>query len=182
MEVPTCFLRVMLGVSAFTRILAVEVFPLPAVVEVTVTLLVLRPVVAFAVTFTEKRQDAPADKVPPVIVILFPPAMALIVCPVNVPISQVTAVNPLGDATVNPAGKVSPPRKPTPAKSVERLGLYIVKVNFVVPFVNMEEAPNAFVITGGIALTVKSATPYPTLGPPVILGPVSVEEIFVVTL
>lgn len=50
---PTDFKRLMAGAGSLTNTLAVEVLPAPPLVELTVTELVLRPVVV-PVTLTEK--------------------------------------------------------------------------------------------------------------------------------
>ena len=122
---PTDFKRLMAGVGSFTNTSAVEVLPVPPLVELTATEFVLRPVVV-PVTLTEKEQFAPAESVPPVIVILDEPATAPMVAPVKVPVVQVMLVSPLGLATTKPLGRLSPVaagENPTPVSAVDVFGL-----------------------------------------------------------
>jgi len=87
------------GASTFT--LAVAVPPVPPSVEVTFpVVLVCRPA-AVPVTFTENVQELLAAIVPPLRLIEFEPAVAVIVPAPQVP------VKPFGVETTRPAGSVS---------------------------------------------------------------------------
>jgi hypothetical protein len=149
-DVLTCFNSDMAGVGAFTRSEAEAVFPVPAVVEVTVTELFLSPAVV-PVTFTEIVQDAFAARLNPLKLTVELPATAVMVPPPQV------VDWPLGLATTNPAGRLSV--NATPLKAVPVFGLVTAKFRTVVPLVRMDERPKALVITGGTAVTVRSAAP-----------------------
>jgi hypothetical protein len=60
---PTCFDKLMAGAGSFTSTFAVEVLPVPPLVEPTVTELVLSPVVV-PCTSTVMVQVSPGVKVP----------------------------------------------------------------------------------------------------------------------
>src|SRR6478736_6298987 len=78
--------------------------------------------------------------VPPLRLITFVPAVAVIVPAPQVP------VRPFGVETTRPAGSVS--LKPTPVRAVV-LALVMVKLSEVEPFSGMLAAPKAFAIVGG---------------------------------
>jgi len=120
---------------------ALEVFPAPAVVELTVTLLFFTPTVA-PVTFTLNVQPALAANVAPARLTLPDPAEAVIVPPPQVP------ANPLGVATTNPAGSVSV--NATPVCAVEASGLPTTKVKEVDPPSATLAAPKVFVTVAGV--------------------------------
>jgi len=120
---------------------AFEVFPAPAVVELTVTLLFFTPSVP-PETFTLNVHDALAANVAPARLTLPDPATAVIVPPPQVP------ANPFGVATTNPAGSVSV--NATPACAVEESGLFTTKVKVVDPPSATFAAPKVFVITAGV--------------------------------
>ena len=126
---------------------ALEVFPAPAVVELTVTLLFFTPTVA-PVTFTLNVQPALAANVAPARLTLPDPAEAVIVPPPQVP------ANPLGVATTNPAGSVSV--NTTPVCAVEASGLLTTKVKEVDPPSATLAAPKVLVTVAGVT-TVKFA-------------------------
>ena len=128
--------------------LALDVFPVPALDEDTVTLLFCTPA-AVPVTFTANVQEPPAasvaaarltDEVPP--------------AAVNAPPPQVP-VKPFGVETANPAGSESVNETPVRG-TVLTAGLLTVNVSVVDPFNGILAAPNALVIAGGLA-TVKLA-------------------------
>jgi hypothetical protein len=73
----------------------------------------------FPKILTEMVQDAVAAKLPPLQVIVGPPAMA-----VTVPLQVVD--RPLGVATRSPLGRLSV--KPTPLKALVEFGLLMLKV------------------------------------------------------
>jgi len=83
-----------------TVTVAFAVFPAPAVVEVTATLLFCTPAVV-PVTFTEKVHEVLVGKVVPARLTTVAPEAAVIVPPPHEP------VRPLGVDTTRPAGKVS---------------------------------------------------------------------------
>jgi len=126
--------------DAITVIEALEVFPVPPFVELTVTLLFFVPAV-MPITFIEKVHELLAASVAPAKLIEEEPAVAVIVPPPHAP------VNPFGVATSNPDGKVSV--KATPANTVLEFGLVTVKLKAVVPFSGMVAAPKDLLIDGG---------------------------------
>lgn len=126
----------------FTVTVALEVFPVPASFEVTVTLLFLTPVVV-PTTFTETLHVAPLAIVPLANATLVSPATALAVPPHEF-------VRFGGAATFKPEGKLSVNAIPV-KDNVFADGLVIAKDNVVVPFSGMFVAPNAFVIDGAVA-------------------------------
>src|SRR5215469_13055275 len=134
---------VIVGSGASTSMVAVAVPPVPALVELTVpVVLTLCPPVV-PTTFTENVQEPPAAIVPPERLTTENPEMVPVVI---VPAPQ-EPVRPFGLATASPAGSVSP--KPTPVSPTVALGLVIVKVRVVVAFRLMLAAPNALAIDGG---------------------------------
>ena len=137
--VPTPNVLVMEGGDITVKV-AVEVFPVPPLVELTWTLLVLVPDV-FARTLTLKLHEPLAASVAPDRLTVPLAAMAVIVPPPHEP------DNPLGVPTTNPAGNVSV--NATPVKEVVVFAFVIVKVKEVVAFTSMVPAPNVFVIDGG---------------------------------
>jgi hypothetical protein len=122
---------------------AFEVLPLPAVVEVTETLLFFAPAVV-PVTFTEKTHEPIAASVAPERLALLDPAVAVIVPPPQLPLS------PLGVATTSPEGKLSVKATPV-SELVLAIGFVIVKLSDVEPFRGMVAAPNDFAIIGAEA-------------------------------
>jgi hypothetical protein len=136
---------------------AFEVFPAPAVVELTVTLLFFTPTVA-PVTFTVNAQPALAANVAPARLTLPDPAKAVIVPPPQLP------ANPFGVATANPAGSVSV--NATPVCAFEASGLPITKVKEVDPPSATLAAPKVFVIDGGDATEILADAVFPA--PPLV--------------
>ena len=139
--------------GAITVSIAIAVFPVPAIVSVTVTLLVTVPG-AVPVTLTENVQDPLAAIVPPESDMVPLPAVAVMVPAPHMPL------RPLGVATSTPAGSVSV--KATAVRGAAAFGLEIMNVRVVVPFSMIVEGENAFVMdggnsTGGAATTVTSA-------------------------
>jgi hypothetical protein len=132
-------LLVMEGGFATVR-LAVEVLPLPPLVDETVTELLFVPG-AVPVTFTEKVQLAEAVSVAPDKVTDPDPPVAVIVPPPQVP------VKPLGVETAIPAGKVSV--KATPVSAIDVFGLVTVKLRLVLPPTAIDAAPKLLVMDGG---------------------------------
>ena len=134
--------------GASTLMLAVAVPPVPPSVEVTLpVVLVCRPA-EMPVTLTENVQEPLAAIVPPLRLIVFVPAVAVIVPAPHVP------VRPFGVETTSPAGSVS--LKPTPVSATVVFGLVMVKLSEVEPFSGMLAAPKTFAIVGG-ATTVMEA-------------------------
>lgn len=126
-----------------TVIEAFEVLPVPAVVEVTATLLFFVPEVA-PVTFTLKVHDELAASVAPERLTEDEPAVAVIVPPPHDPIRA------FGVATSRPAGSESAKATPV-SEMLLATGLVIEKLSDVVPFSGIVAAPNVFVIFGGEA-------------------------------
>ena len=145
---PTCFSKLIAGAGVFTNTSATDVFPVPPLVEATVTELVLSPTVV-PVTFTLIVQDAPAARLTPVKLTIDDAATAVGVPPH-------VFESPLGVATTRPAGRLSV--KFTPVKVVVVLGLLITNVSAVELPVKIGFAVNALLITGG-ATTVNEETP-----------------------
>ena len=164
---PTCFSRLMAGDGSFTSTSAEEVFPIPPLVEVTITELGLTPAVV-PCTLSEMAQDAPADKLTPLKLTEEEPAVAVAVPP------QVLD-KPFGDATTKPLGSESV--KLTPVSATLVLGLVMVKLRLVVFPVKMGFAVKDLAMTGG-ATTVNDDVPKPL---EVVLGPVSVEVTLLLT-
>jgi hypothetical protein len=147
-EVPTCFNKLMAGVGSFTSTSAVEVLPVPPLVELTVTELLLRPVLV-PFTLTDKVQDELAERVTLFKLTVAVPEVAVAVPP------QVFD-KPFGLATSRPLGRAS--LKFTPVKDEPVFGLVIVKLSVVVLFVKIGFAVNDLAITGG-SITVRLAWP-----------------------
>ena len=129
-----------------TVMLAFEVLPVPALVEVTCVLLFFTPPVVPA-TFSETVQEAPGARLAPLKLTDDDPFTA-----VAVP-EHVLAKLP-GVATTSPAGRLSV--NATPFKVRLALVLLKVSVRLVLPFSGIVAAPNAFAIVGGL-MTVKLA-------------------------
>ena len=137
------------GAIAFTVTEAVEVFPVPPLVELTVTELFFIPAVV-PVTFSPIAQEDEVASVDPERLTEPDPATA-----VTVPLQVLVKL--LGVATTNPAGSVSV--NPTPVSdTVFPAGLEMLKVSDVLSPTKMLAAPNALVMAGGaIAFTVTEA-------------------------
>ncbi len=129
-----------IGGAGTTVMLAEAVLPVPALVEVTVTLLVCVPTLV-PVTLTPKVHEADPASVAPVKLISAEPGVAAMLPPPQVPVS------PFGVETTRPGGSVS--RKPTPVKAADVLGLLMVNLSEVEPFSGMVAAPKPFAIDGG---------------------------------
>jgi hypothetical protein len=127
--------------GATTLIEAEAVPPVPPSVEVTLPVVLFCVPAAIPVTFTEKVQEPLAAIVPPLRLITFVPAVAVIVPAPHVP------VRPFGVEITRPAGSVS--LKATPVSATVVLGLVMVKLSEVDPFSGMLAAPKAFVMVGG---------------------------------
>jgi hypothetical protein len=146
--------------GATTVIDALEVFPVPALVDVTWTLLFFTPAVV-PCTFTETVQLAFLISVAPLKDTDEDPSTALAVPPH-------VLFRLLGVVTTSPAGRLSV--KATPFRVRFWLVLVRVNVSEVVPFSGMVAAPNAFAMVGGL-ITVK-------LAEDVLPLPASVESIW----
>ena len=143
--------------GATTVILALAVLPVPAFPDVTATLLLLAPAAA-PVTFTTMVQDPETGSVAPEREMEELPADAVIVPPPQLPVS------PLGDATCNPAGRLSVNATPVSAIAFGA-GFVSVNVSEVSLFRGTLNAPKALLIVGGLA-TVRvpeAALPVPPL-------------------
>jgi D-ribose pyranose/furanose isomerase RbsD len=134
------------GASTWT--VAVAELPVPPSVEVTALVVLTCAPAAVPVTFTENVQELLAAIVPPVRLIEFEPAVAVIVPAPHVP------VRPFGVETTRPAGSVSV--KATPVRATVVFGLVTVKLSEVEPFSGMLAAPKTFAMVGG-ATTVMEA-------------------------
>src|SRR5947209_7926463 len=148
----------MVGSGASTSMVAVAWLPEPALLEVTVpVVLTLCPPVV-PTTFTEKVQDPPAAMVPPE---RFTTEKPEIVPVVMVPEPQ-EPVSPFGVAIVSPPGSVSP--NATPVSATVAFGLVMVKVSVVCALRLMLAAPNALAMLGGpitVMLAVLLVAPAP---------------------
>jgi hypothetical protein len=130
-----------------TVIFAVDVLPVPPLVELTVTELLTTAGVV-PVTLTENIQLAFAASVAPVRVTLVAPAVAVIVPPPQVPVKL------LGVETTNPAGMLSVIEMPL--TEAVMFGLVMVKLRVAVPPTGIAEALKSLVIDGG-SITVRVA-------------------------
>ena len=126
--------------------LALEVLPVPPLVDVTCTLLFLTPVVV-PWTLTETVQDVLA-------VTLAPESDTLDDPPTAVAVPPQVLVRLAGVATTRPAVRLSVNATPFSVKFV--LGLLMVNVRLVAPFSGMLAAPNALAMVGAL-ITVKLA-------------------------
>jgi hypothetical protein len=143
--------------GATTVTLALAVLPVPALAEVTVTLLLLAPAAA-PVTFSTMVQEPETGSVAPDREMEEVPADAMIVPPPQLPLS------PLGDAISNPAGKLSV--KATPVRAIAfGAGFVSVNVSEVAPFRGTLTPPKALLIVGGLATVSapEAALPVPPL-------------------
>ena len=122
---------------------ALEVLPVPALVEVTVTLLFFTPAVVPA-TVSDTVHDAPAAMLAPDNATDDEPSAAVAVPP------QVLFRLP-GVDTMSPAGKVS--LKPTPVSVSVALLFCTIKLKLVEPFNGTLAAPNCVEMTGGATVT-----------------------------
>jgi hypothetical protein len=134
--------------GASTLMLAVAVPPVPPSVEVTAPVVLVCDPAAVPVTLMENVHELLAAIVPPERLMVFVPAVAVIVPAPHVPVS------PFGVETTKPAGSVSV--KATPESATVVLLFWMVNVSEVEPFSGIEAAPNALMITGG-ATTVTEA-------------------------
>ena len=100
--------------GATTEMLSVAVPPVPPSVEVTLPVVFVCCPAAMPVTLTENVQDVLAAIVPPLRLMTFVPATAVIVPAPHVP------VRPFGVETTRPAGNVS--LKATPVRATVALG------------------------------------------------------------
>lgn len=126
--------------GASTLMLAEAVPPDPPSVEVTALVVLFCSPAAVPVTFIENVHEEFAAIVPPVRLITFVPAVAVMVPPPQLP------VRPLGVDITSPAGRVSV--KAIPVRAIALL-FVMVKLSEVDPFSGMLAAPNALVIVGG---------------------------------
>src|SRR5258708_15590077 len=146
--------------------LAVAVFPVPPLVELTLPVVLTKFPEAVPVTFTLIVQRLLTAIGLPVSRTLPDPATAVAVPP------QVL-VSPFGVATTSPTGNVSVNATPFSVTALAA-GLVMVKVSDVVPFNGIAAAPNALAIDGGATTSIKAVAV-----PPV---PPSVDVTFPVTL
>jgi hypothetical protein len=139
LPVPKDFEIVGAKVAAVTATLADAVLPVPPSFEVTAPLVLFLVPAVVPVTLRLKVHEALDPSVAPLKLMLPDPAAAVMVPPPQLPTS------PLGVDTTSPAGSESV--NPTPV-NVELLGLSMVKLSEVDPFVGMLPAPNDFEIVG----------------------------------
>jgi len=183
-EVPTKLNDSLMEGDKITATLANAVPPVPPSVEVTAPVVLFCTPVAVAVTFTLKVQDALVDSAPLERLMVLLPAVAVIVPPLQEPVS------PLGVETTSPAGNVSV--KAMPLKEAVEFGFATTKLKLVLPFSAMDATANDLVMSGGATLaggpTVKlaeAALPVPALVDVtalVVLVSAPVEVPFTVTL
>jgi hypothetical protein len=127
--------------------------PVPPSVEVTFPVVLFCVPAAIPVTFTEKLQKLLAAIVPPLRLITFVPAVAVIV-----PAPQ-DPVNPFGVEITRPAGRVS--LKATPVIAVVVLLFWMVKLKLVEPFNGMLAAPKALIMTGAPTTVIDALDVFP---------------------
>jgi len=149
-----------------TLIEAEAVPPVPPSTEVTLPVVLFCVPAAIPVTFTENVQELLAAIVPPLRLITFVPAVAVIVPAPHVP------VRPFGVETTRPVGSVS--LKATPLSAVVVLLFWMVKLRLVEPFSGMLAAPNALIMTGGPVTVIEAFDVLPV--PPSV--EVTVTELF----
>jgi hypothetical protein len=134
--------------GATTVSVSVAVLPVPPLVEDTAAEVLVKLPAVPPVTFTTTVQELFVAMLPPVRLMLVPPAVAE-----AVPLQLFT--RPFGVAITNPVGSVS--LKATSASAtVFAAGLVRVKVSALVPFSGIELGLNALAIDGG-ATTVNDA-------------------------
>jgi hypothetical protein len=155
------------GIKELTVMVAVAVFPVPPLVEVTADVVLVFVPAVVALTLNAIVHDTPAATDPPVSVTVPLPAVAVAVPP------QVL-LSPGEVATTSPAGNAS--LKARPASAVPPLGLVMVKVSEVEPLTGIDAAPNALLIDGGesavaviVAVAVLPVPPLVELTGPVVL-------------
>lgn len=124
---------------------AIAVFPVPPLVELTVTLLSWTPAVV-PVTLTLNVQFELVARVAPDSETVPVPGVAVIVPPPQPP------VKPLGVATVSPDGRVSVKLTPV-SEIVFAAGLVTVKLKLVEPPTKIEDAPKDLLIEGAAITT-----------------------------
>jgi len=128
--------------GALTVMDALEVFPAPPAVEVTLTLLFFTPA-DDPLTVTDTVHEAPLAMVPPVKLTIDAPPTAVAVPP--------QVLLRFGEAaTTRPAGRLSVNAMPVKGNAFIA-GLPIVNDKLVDPFKGILAAPNAFRIDGGVA-------------------------------
>src|SRR5262249_38145124 len=135
-----------------TSRLAEGTLPVPASLELTEAVASVCKPSLTAFTLTEKEQFELPFSVRPERLIVFDPAVAVM----NPPQEPLI---PLGVATTSPAGRKS--ANPTSCMATV-LGLLIVKIYGVVPFVRMVAAPKLLVIKGGETTTTLAFTATPS--------------------
>src|SRR5215471_3045442 len=106
-----------------TDVVAVAGAPGAASFEVTVLVVLVSTPIAAPVAFTENVHEAPAASVAPERLMLFDPAMAMMIPPPHEPVS------PFGVETTRPAGRVSV--NASPVRDVAVFGFASVKVSAV---------------------------------------------------
>src|ERR1700733_15873363 len=121
---------------------ALEVLPVPASIDVTVTLLFFTPA-AVPVTLRDMMQEELLGTVPPIRLTIEPPPLAA-----NVPPHVVLRF--WGVDTLSPAGRLSVKAIPVREKGFVT-GLLMVKDKFVEPLRAILVGANAFTITGAVA-------------------------------
>ena len=119
---------------------AVAGAPDPPLLDATFEVIFVCAPAAVAVTFTEKVQDEFAATVPPVRLMLFVPAMAVITPAPQLP------VRPFGVDTAKPTSKSV---NATPDRATVAFEFEMRKVSVVDPPSGMDAAPNDFVMDGG---------------------------------
>lgn len=144
--------------GASTSTLAVAVLPVPPSVEVTLPVVLVCFPAAVPVTFTENVQLLLRAIVPPLRLIEFEPATAVIVPAPQVP------VRPFGVETTRPAGRVSV--NATPVSPTVVFGLVMVKLKLVEPFSGICAAPKLFWIDGGATTVIEALEVFPV--PPLV--------------
>src|SRR5215469_3935314 len=144
--------------GATTVNVSVAVFPVPPLVEDTAPEVFVNEPAVLPVTFTTTVQLLFTAMLPPVRLMLVPPAVAEAVPPQLL-------VKPFGVATTNPVGRVSLNATPLCA-TVFATGLVMVNVSVLVPFSEIDLGLKALAIEGGPTTVSVSVALFPV--PPLV--------------
>src|SRR5215510_7398353 len=144
--------------GATTVSVSLAVFPVPPLVEDTAPDVFVNAPAAVPVTFATTVQELFTAMLPPVRLMLVPPAVADAAPPQ-------LFVKPFGVATTNPVGSVSLNATPASA-TVLAAGFVMVKVSVLVPFNGIELGLKALAIDGGATTVSVSLAVFPV--PPLV--------------
>src|SRR5262249_31902781 len=126
-----------------TNTFAIAVLPVPALLDVTLPVVLCLSPTVWPVTFTLNVQEPPAGIEPPErFTTPKPPTVPVVIVP-----APQEPVSPLGKGTARPPGRVS--LKATQLRAVVAFGLTIVKVSCVVPLSGIAGGLNTLAMEGG---------------------------------